>query len=246
VASNAAPADGKATTGPVAVSTNASTNVSAATAAPPAAPPPAPGSYDAFRLIADRNIFNPNRTSRSARAPAPTNEVRRTPRVEAFALVGTMSYGKGSYAFFDSPSSQYRKSLKAGEAIAGYTLKDIAPSHVKLAREGKAEDKVQTEEVELKVGHQMRREDEGEWQMIAQVERFSSAPATGGTDTSRTSSSGGSTGSSRTRSRSDASGAAPQPSAAGAAAAPASGGESSSASDLLKRLMEQRQKELNP
>jgi hypothetical protein len=229
---------------PAIAPTNAQPDKVATAPAPPApapAAPPPPGSYEAFRLIAERNIFNPNRAPRSARPPPPTNETRRVPRVEAFALVGTMSYAKGSYAFFDSPSSQYRKSLKPGEAIAGYTLKDIAPSHVKLARERKAEDKVQTEELELKVGHQMRREDEGEWQIIVQAERFSSTPATAtGNDTGRAG--GGSSGSSRSRSRSDSGTGGPQPPPPPATSADGGGG----ASDLLRRLMEQRQKELNP
>ena len=75
--------------------------------------------FDAFRLIAERNIFNPNR---SGRRDYTRREPDRRSRVESFALVGTMSYEKGRFAFFDGTSSDYRKVIGASDQIAGYTL----------------------------------------------------------------------------------------------------------------------------
>src|SRR4029078_13718644 len=99
-----------------------------------------------------------------------TNEVRRAPRVESFALVGTMSYSKGTFAFFDGSSSQFRKTLKVGDSIGAYQVKDVAPSHVKLTGD--------KQELELQVGQQLRREDEGEWKISARSgDTSSSTPA---------------------------------------------------------------------
>src|SRR2546421_1583725 len=53
--------------------------------------------YSAFKLITERNIFN---SHRSARYTAP-RESGPQARVDSFALVGTMSYEKGPFAFFD-------------------------------------------------------------------------------------------------------------------------------------------------
>jgi hypothetical protein len=106
--------------------------------------------YAAFKVVADRNIFNPNRQGYRAGGP------RTRPRsVDSFSLVGIMSYEKGTFAFFDGSGSEYRKALKTNDTIAGYQLTAIEPNAVKLA--------LQTNELELRVGMQMRREEEGPW-----------------------------------------------------------------------------------
>jgi hypothetical protein len=126
--------------------------------------------YSAFRIISDRNIFNSQRSSRSARSGG---EAPRTAKVDSFTLVGTMAYEKGRFAFFDGSGSEYRKVLKPEGVIAGYKILDIAPGNVRLGRDGK--------ELELRVGTQMRRQEEGEWQQTAQAGSYSgsgrSAPA---------------------------------------------------------------------
>ncbi len=126
--------------------------------------------YQSFKIITDRNIFDPNRSSRS---PRTRNEGPRPARVEAFALVGTMSYENGTYAFFDGTGSSYRKAAKAGDSIAGHKIADISADRVKLEVNGL--------QIELNVGVQMRKEDEGEWQLAGRAESFgttSPAPAT--------------------------------------------------------------------
>ena len=79
-------------------------------------------SYSAFKLIAERNIFDPNR---SVRAPRPV--AVKAPRVESFGLTGTLSSEKGAYAFFDGTSSAYRKVLKPEGTIAGYMVTAVGP-----------------------------------------------------------------------------------------------------------------------
>ncbi len=133
--------------------------------------------FQAFKIITDRNIFNPNRSSRSTR-----NSTERPVRVESFALVGTMSYEKGDFAFFDGSGSQFKSVLKAGETIGGYKITEITPTGVKLEANG--------QQKELLVGMQMKKEDEGEWQVSARPAAAvsASAPASSGTGSESTSS----------------------------------------------------------
>src|SRR5579864_933699 len=70
-------------------------------------------SYDSFNLIWRRNIFDPNRRGIKPWQPQPHS------KVDAFALVGTMSYSKGKFAFFDGTSPDYKKVLEPGATIAG-------------------------------------------------------------------------------------------------------------------------------
>lgn len=126
--------------------------------------------FSSFQIISERNIFNPNRTARHKRGS-------RTESVaDAFSLVGTMSYNKGTYAFFDGTSSDYRKVLQNAGTIAGYKVTDITPTAVKLANGDK--------QLVMKVGTQMRREEKGSWQLastgelpVATTESADAAPA---------------------------------------------------------------------
>jgi hypothetical protein len=133
------------------------------------APTPRPGGstatpeFSAFKIISDRNIFDPNRT------PRRSNTVRARPKtVESFTLVGIMSYEKGDFAFFNGTSSSYRKALKPNDSIAGYKLTSISPNSVRLSSGKK--------DVEIKIGSQLRREEEGEWTLSTQSETYATAP----------------------------------------------------------------------
>ena len=112
--------------------------------------------FSAFRAISERNIFNLNRTARR-RGRNRTQQMG-----DAFYLVGTMSYEKGTFAFFDGTGSEYRKVLQKAGAIAGYNVLEITPTSVKLETGGK--------QVTMKVGTQMRHEDRGDWQLVANSE----------------------------------------------------------------------------
>jgi hypothetical protein len=112
--------------------------------------------YASFKIVTERNIFNSHRSARYA----PRTEATPQARVDSFALVGTMSYEKGLFAFFDGTSSEYRKSLQINDQIAGFKIAGIESAFVKLASP--------TNEIQLPVGMQMRREDKGEWRLGAQ------------------------------------------------------------------------------
>ena len=126
-------------------------------------------------------------------------------------LVGTMSYEKGMFAFFNGNNADLKKAMQAGEKIADYTVTDISAGRVKL----ESADKKQ--QLDLKVGDGLRQEN-GKWVFSGASE----LPA--GTNSAEP------TGSSSGESSSEAS----------APAAPSSTGEPN---DVLKRLMQLREKE---
>lgn len=134
---------------------------------PAVAPTARPASYEGFKMIRERNIFDPNRTRRSRPGEAEP-ERPPAPKIEVISLTGTMSYAQGTFAFFDSSVGEFRKTVKPGDQLAGYTLRGIGQQHVTLERAGQS--------LELKVGQQMRREEAGEWEVTSGV-TFTASPA---------------------------------------------------------------------
>ena len=169
--------------------------------------------YAYFKVVNDRNIFNPARQPNRPDRPS-NREVKKAPKVDAFSLVGTLRYEKGDLAFFDGSNSDYRKAHKAGDAIAGFKVLSISDAAVRIEAKGKI--------TELKIGSQMRREDEGEWE-------FASGPYAGGITSSGGSGSGDSSSSSVSSSASTAS---------------SGSGSGGSADEILKRLLQKREQEM--
>jgi hypothetical protein len=129
----------------------------------PAAPLPSPrndssvapsASFDSFRLISDRNIFNPNRTGRRDRSE------EKAPRLDVISLVGTMDSDRGLRAFFDGSENAYRKALRAGDSIDKFKVKQITANVVDLERDGKT--------VSMRVGQQLRRPEGGDWDLVGE------------------------------------------------------------------------------
>jgi hypothetical protein len=157
--------------------------------------------YSSFKVVVDKNIFDPNRQPQ--RGP---RTVRPTPKsIDFLTLVGTMSYEKGTFAFFDGTSSEYKKALKMADVIAGYKVTNIAPNGVKLTSG--------TNELELSVGAQLSREENGPWLPTGQSTSYAATPTSTTTNAAATSSTG-------------------SDSASGSAE-----------SDIIKRLMQKREKE---
>jgi len=123
--------------------------------------PVAQTGYAAFRIISERNIFDQYRVAgrheTGWRAATTTEWLG-----DAFSLVGTMSYAKGDFAFFKGTNSEYRRVVRPEGAIAGYKVTEITPQSVKLESGGQT--------VEMKVGTEMRRNDDGGWQLVAASE----------------------------------------------------------------------------
>ena len=173
---------------------------------------PGPADFDRFsHFVADRNIFDPNRVPHSyrpgsIRPPRPPRS-RGTPGI---MLVGTMSYEKGMFAFFNGNSEEWKKALSVAGKIADYTVTEITASRVQL----ESADKKQ--QLELRVGDGLRQEN-GKWVLSAAGDLPAENSSTG--TASSTSSSGGES---------------------STPAAPASANEGN---DVLKRLMQLREKE---
>jgi hypothetical protein len=119
---------------------------------------PSDQSLTAFKLIAERNIFNANRRAGSAGGAPPPPRQERQAKIEAFSLLGTMLHGGGMFAVFEGTESQYNKVLKNGDLIAGHKIIEVCANSVKLeSNEGM---------VELPTLMQMRRRDAEPWQVI--------------------------------------------------------------------------------
>lgn len=226
------------TNGPA--TTNAAVSASAKLPAEPvlarAATAPTRMDESAFRIIGERNIFNANRSGGRVQLAA----TRRAPRIETFTLVGTMAYERGAFAFFEGSSSEFTKVLKAEGIIAGHKIVDVLVDAVKLEADGKV--------VELHIGYQMRREDAGAW-LVSEASsggsdagRSSSYASTRSDDSSSRSSRSSRGGDSSRSSRNESSGSRTQtPTAPTAPAAPAP--TAAEQSEILKRMMERREKE---
>ena len=66
--------------------------------------------FTPFQIIGQRNIFDPNRVPHVR-----SGYSRSAPRiVDSFSFVGTMSYAKGTFAFFDGTSPDFPQGAGAG------------------------------------------------------------------------------------------------------------------------------------
>lgn len=125
--------------------------------------------FDVFRVIGDRNIFDPNRQPRvrrdtSSEAPAPADEV--------ISFVGTLQYEKGLFAFFDGSNSTYRTTLPTGGTIAGFSVGQITPQSVSLT----ANERLLT----LRMGESLRRSEGSDW-TVTTLPTPSAEPSTSAT-----------------------------------------------------------------
>jgi hypothetical protein len=127
---------------------------------------PDPAGADAARVVANLNIFDSTRIDRTGRPAARPATPAPTP--QTIILVGTMSYAKGLYAFFDSPEPAWRKVLPASATIAGFTIARIQPDGVVLTRAGAS--------FPLRITRQLRRSPGGDWS-VADAPPIPAAPA---------------------------------------------------------------------
>jgi hypothetical protein len=128
-----------------------------------AAQPAGGADFTPFQLIGQRNIFDPNRVphvrSSSARSTARV--------VDSFSFVGTMSYTKGTFAFFDGTSPDFHQVLESGGSIADFNVAAITPKSVTLL--------AGTNETILPLGAQMRRDDDGHWVLSTDTAAYAGA-----------------------------------------------------------------------
>lgn len=183
----------------------------------PAPPTTQPGRLDAssFNNIYLHNIFDPNR--RGIRTPG--NYVKPV-QVDTFALRGTMSYPDHAVAFFDGNSSRYNKAVTTKDTIAGYKIAEIAFDHVELMA-------ASNQTINLPVGSQMKRRDNGPWSLEQNAE-----PATDDNPSAVTNGSGRPGETERRPGEMERPGQGGQPAHAGAIE-----------SDVIKRLMKKHEED---
>ncbi|HKW29947.1 MAG TPA: hypothetical protein VJT54_11460 [Verrucomicrobiae bacterium] len=116
--------------------------------------------FASFQVIGQRNIFDPNRVPHR-RSASPAARV-----VDSFSFVGTMSYAKGTFAFFDGTSTDFRKVLELEGSIADFKVTAISPKSVTLVSG--------TNETILPLGTQMRRDDDGHWVVSTEAASYAS------------------------------------------------------------------------
>jgi hypothetical protein len=130
--------------------------------------------FTPFQIIGQRNIFDPNRV------PHVRSGARSNPRVvDSFSFVGTMSYAKGTFAFFDGTSPDFRKVLELDGGIADFKVAAITSKSVTL-QSG-------TNETIMLLGTQMRSDDNGHWTVSTDTASYASTGSsfTSGSDRHR-------------------------------------------------------------
>jgi len=116
---------------------------------------PAKPSFDNYRVVYTRNIFNSGR-----RAPAPSGGSSRqtesvAPTIETITLSGTLLRDTGNLAIFSSAVQDESGARSEGGSVAGFQIKSIATTSVTLEKDGKS--------LTWQVGGILRRLDGGEW-----------------------------------------------------------------------------------
>ncbi len=90
--------------------------------------------YDTFRLVHTRNVFDPDR--RPVR-PVSTGPALVTTRADYAALTGTLLSAEKSYAFFSGSRSEFNRVLTVREKIANATITGITSANIEIERDGK-------------------------------------------------------------------------------------------------------------
>ena len=182
-----------------------------------------------FKLIQERNIFDPDRRRpREMRRETPVAP----PREESFTLLGTMSYGERIMAFFEGTQRDWSGAVELGNEVAGHTLKEVGFDNVLLELKG--------EILALQVGAGRSKRGDADWET---QDRDSWKGSSGGSRSGR---------SSRSSSSSTFRPARPEDSADAESASADGGSENAadesvidgSASDILKQMMERRRQQV--
>ena len=91
--------------------------------------------YESFRLLHSRNVFDPDR-----RPVRPANAASNAPvgRADYLALTGTLIDNDKTYAFFSGSRADFNKVLSVRDKIANATITQITPNNIVVERGGKS------------------------------------------------------------------------------------------------------------
>jgi hypothetical protein len=95
------------------------------------------GSYDTFKLMKARNIFDPNRQPVRTEQPRDREQRESRTRPNWIALTGTMVTDDKALAFFNSSRADARKVAGVGEQVGEFKVLAVTPVQVEWEREGK-------------------------------------------------------------------------------------------------------------
>ncbi len=118
--------------------------------------------FESFRIVVDRNIFDPNRSPHQLNSRSVSNDPVSQP--ERLALLGAMVYGEEAVAFFEGTKPEYTANVNEGDTIAGYRIVEIRTDGLKLSKGER--------HIELPVGSVLSRQRGSEWELSLSAGRF--------------------------------------------------------------------------
>lgn len=113
--------------------------------------------FKEFRIILERNIFDPDRKAPQKDFKPPASE-ETTPR-EQIGLLGVFFNGKESTIFFEGSQSSYNGEWKPGDVIAGFRIEKARTNGLVLEKNGR--------KINLSVGSVMTKTNREDWQISA-------------------------------------------------------------------------------
>ncbi len=119
-------------------------------------------SYESFRIVVDRNIFDPGRSpGRPARFEAPDIQSQTPAQNDRVSLYGALIDGGTAVAFFSGTRDEYNRVARQGETIAGYRVIEIRTQSVELEKDG--------ERINLPIGAGLSRLGGGGWTITTEL-----------------------------------------------------------------------------
>jgi hypothetical protein len=116
--------------------------------------------FEAFKILLERNIFDPQRRPAERGAPVRQATVT-TPTTERIALVGVLIDSGQATAFFDGTTSGGKVAIRVGGEIAGARLTQVSTDRVRLEKKGRTMD--------LPMAGQLSRGEKGDWEIAKEV-----------------------------------------------------------------------------
>ncbi len=111
--------------------------------------------FDDFRLVVERNIFDPERRRREPENVR-TEALPERPPTDRILLVGVLVEEATAYCFFESDVREYRGVAALGESLGDLRVAEIKTGEITLA-EGERT-------IKMSVGMSLMKEGDGEWQ----------------------------------------------------------------------------------
>jgi type II secretory pathway component PulC len=118
-------------------------------------PAPRGPSFEDYRIITTRNIFNSNRRAPTAPSPARTPRPSVAPAIETIALTGVVVRDRDPVVLFASSVRDASGTRPLGGSIVGFSIERIERNHVVISRDG--------QEMTWPIGGVLRRIDGGDW-----------------------------------------------------------------------------------